>query len=84
MQYIEYAKLGMAAITLLVQLIKDLKSKDGTDSDAAVDRGVSFLAHVGEIAKVKELSAENLTALVPSLRELVKEIKELKKLSLAQ
>lgn len=78
MQYLEYVKLGIAGLSLLIDLIKDLKG-DATDSDTTIDKGAAFLGNLGEVAKIKELKGVDLSGVLPDLKQLVAKIAELKK-----
>ena len=80
MQYVEYVKLGIAGLTLLVDLIKELKAGNG-DSSSVIDRGSDFLSKLGPVAGVKELNAESIDAFKPMIKDLVAKIQELKEIS---
>lgn len=84
MQYIEYVKLGIAGLSLLIDLIKDIKaSHDGStsDSDAVVDKGISFLGELGNTANIKELKGIDLSSFAPDIKQLVSKLAELKNLN---
>lgn len=82
MQYVEIAKLVLTILAFLVELIKDIKAKNEADpqanADESVDKGLSLLARIGEVAKVKELQGIDLKEFAPELKLLVSKIRELK------
>ena len=85
MQYVEYAKLGLAVLGYLIEIIKDLKAREqsgqGGDVGVQVDKGMNLLQNVGKIAKVKELQALDITELKPLISDFISKVEELKKVS---
>ena len=86
MQYVEYAKLGLAVLGYLIEIIKDLKQREqtgnsGVDVGVQVDKGVGLLQNVGKIAKVKELQALDITELKPLIADFISKVEDLKKVS---
>lgn len=80
MQYVQMVQLGLAGLGLLLDIIKELKSGAG-DSSGVIDRGSEFLAKLGPVAGVKELTVENLDAFKPMVKELIEKVQALKEVS---
>jgi hypothetical protein len=79
MQYVEYVKLAILVLNLLVKLIKDHR-ENKADPDSLVNDGVELLSKIGSSFKVKELSPDILSAVAPLAKDLIHELVELRKL----
>jgi len=84
-QYIEAAKIGLAILTFIVDVIREHKASEQAgeagDVSGQVDKSVSLLQSIGKIAKVKELQALDITELKPAIGDFIGKIRELKKLN---
>ncbi len=80
MQYVEIAKIVLAVLAFLLDLIKDIKADkagDAPNTDTLVDRGLELLGNVGGVAKVKELNGIDLKEFAPEVKAIVSRLHDL-------
>lgn len=78
MHYVVIARLVMLGLTMLIDLIQEIK-KGQPDTDALVDKGSSILTKIGTIGGVKELNETDLKALLPEAKAFVRKLIDLRK-----
>lgn len=85
MQYVELAKIVLAVLAFVIDIIRDRKEREQTgqagDVSVHVDKGVSLLQSIGKISKVKELQALDLTELKPLITDFISKVHALRELN---
>lgn len=71
-------KLGLAVISLLVDIAKDIKAGGTADPASIVDRILASLKGVGVVADVKELKDIDGADLKPLLTDFVTKVRDLR------
>ncbi len=82
MQYVEYVKLALGVMGLLIDIARDIKAGGNSDNvTSIVDRLLSSVKSVGIVADVKELKDLDLAPLAPLVKDFISKIHELKALN---
>ena len=82
MQYIEYVKLGLALVGLIVDIVKDIKGgtavADPAHVDSVSDRILASVKGIGGIAGNKELADLDVADMKPLVVDLVSKVRDLR------
>ena len=72
--------MGLGLITDLIKAVKQGESGQPAD-DAVFSHAGDFLAKVGTVAKVKELTPEAIQSFMPAIKDLISKVHELRLLN---